>query len=231
MLIHCTIAFVVGYALNFGFAKLKACTYAEFLVNLVVVSLKSRELSLKFAFGGCQVDIDCCQLINTSMSFFKLLFGSSLSPNGLFQRDARFFQFSSELLYSSLRNAQLIDSLLQLSVDLVIMCLQFLSDIVIYSLANIYRRTQKLTCNCIAWRLIVFCKSMLCLLAASRDISSSVICICIFFLIRAISVLSFASASAKRRLSCSISIAYCLLKRFLIANFSYMCHAYQFFLP
>lgn len=52
---------------------------------------------------------------------------------------------------------------------------------------------------------------MFCLLATSSDISSSVIVICIFFLMRCTSVFSFASASANFMFSCSISSEYCLL--------------------
>lgn len=59
--------------------------------------------------------------------------------------------------------------------------------------------------------LMVFCISMFCLFATSKDISNSVICTCIFFLMRATSVLTLASASAKRWLSWSISMAICFL--------------------
>lgn len=59
--------------------------------------------------------------------------------------------------------------------------------------------------------LIVFCRSMLFLLATSRDSSSSVMWICNFFFTRWTSVFSFVSASTTRAFSCSISMLVCLL--------------------
>lgn len=58
---------------------------------------------------------------------------------------------------------------------------------------------------------MLFCSSMLFLLATSRVISNSVIVICIFLRMRCTSVLSFVSASTKRELSWSISIDICFL--------------------
>lgn len=60
--------------------------------------------------------------------------------------------------------------------------------------------------------LIVFCKSMLVLLATSNDNSSSVMWIWSFFLMRVTSVFSLVSASTTRALSCSISMLVCLLE-------------------
>lgn len=59
---------------------------------------------------------------------------------------------------------------------------------------------------------MVFCRSMLVLLATSRDSSSSVIWIWSFFLMRVTSDFSLVSASTTRAFSCSISMLVCLLQ-------------------
>ena len=62
---------------------------------------------------------------------------------------------------------------------------------------------------------MVFCKSILFLLATSKDSSSSVIWTCSFFFTRCTSVFNFVSASTTRAFSCSISILVCLLIYFI----------------
>lgn len=67
---------------------------------------------------------------------------------------------------------------------------------------------------------MVFCKSMLFLLATSKDSSSSVIWTCSFFFTRCTSVFNFVSASTTRAFSCSISILVCLLIYFISCEYT-----------
>lgn len=71
--------------------------------------------------------------------------------------------------------------------------------------------------------LMVFCRSMLFLLATSRDNSSSVIWIWSFFFTRWTSVFNFVSASTTRAFSCSISMLVCLLINFIWCECNYWC--------
>ena len=75
-----------------------------------------------------------------------------------------------------------------------------------------------LTVNVSDCFLMVFCKSMLFLLATSKDSSSSVIWTCSFFFTRCTSVFNFVSASTTRAFSCSISILVCLLIYFILCE-------------
>lgn len=95
-------------------------------MHFIVIVLESGEFCLELALGTGQVDIDGGQFIDSDNGLFVQHFGGSLGSVGLFQGDTGLLKFHLQLLASALGDTELIHSLLQLTMHLIVVGLKLL---------------------------------------------------------------------------------------------------------
>ena len=95
-------------------------------MHFIIILLESREFRLELALGAGKVDIDGGEFVHTYNSFLMQLFSGTLGTKGLFKVDSHLLELGLQGLASALGNTELVNGLLQLTMNLIVVGLKLL---------------------------------------------------------------------------------------------------------